>query len=212
MLKTRRFGAYFARWEGRCFQFSNSTKYFDQKWKFHNFSITSANFPKIHDISRPGKRIFKFHDFSWPYEPCKRNCGDALCLAKPYAPMNFKLERERRETRKCLELNSEFNWYLAVLPNVFRRFLGRVALMLSLPPFPALKFLGALYVYLYIEYINLIENYLFTQCENLFFWAKRNLYVIVFLTRFRLHPRLLFCNTNYFAHQFTFKSSWANTF
>ena len=42
------------------FQFSNSTKYLDQKMKFHDFSMTSAIFHKIHDFSRAEKLIFQF--------------------------------------------------------------------------------------------------------------------------------------------------------
>ena len=37
----------------------------DRKFKFHDFSMTLAIFPKFHDFSRPGKCYFKFHDFSW---------------------------------------------------------------------------------------------------------------------------------------------------
>ena len=59
-----------ARWQ-KCFQFSNITKHLDQKMKFHDFSVILAIFPQIHDFSRPGQCIFKFHDFSWPYEPCR---------------------------------------------------------------------------------------------------------------------------------------------
>ena len=75
-------GHIFARWQGEFSQFSNSMISWDQKLKFHDFSMTWAIFQKIHDFSRPRKYICKFHDFSWPYEPCKNTLflNDAIIL------------------------------------------------------------------------------------------------------------------------------------
>ena len=40
--------------------------------KLDKFSMTLAIFPKTQELSRPGKCIFKFHDFSGQCEP---TCG-----------------------------------------------------------------------------------------------------------------------------------------
>ena len=57
-------GAYFCSVTRRIFPVFKQHEIFGpKKMKFHDFSMTSAIFPKIHDFSRPGKCIFKFH--SW---------------------------------------------------------------------------------------------------------------------------------------------------
>ena len=58
-------GHSFALSRGAC---SNSIKYLVQKTKFHSFSLILAISPKIINFTRPGKCIFKFHDFSQLYE------------------------------------------------------------------------------------------------------------------------------------------------
>ena len=45
-------------------------------------SMTFPHLSIFHDFSRPGKPIFIFNDFSWPWEPCVSNIRNVPGLVK----------------------------------------------------------------------------------------------------------------------------------
>ena len=84
-----------------------------QKWVYRSrlkilISMTLVIFLKFHYFSRPGKCIFKFHDFSWPYEPCLQHTPNSKRL-------------ERAWSRGIVDRTKEYSFVLSTMPRLHAR-------------------------------------------------------------------------------------------